>query len=135
MENKQGIQLVPRGFAGVIARQVEPLNSSPAFKQAFKNAKPLRILLNATNADHAALIVVENGNIHVEGIPNKPTSNLARKNTRWDGFLSCTTRTFLELALGRLPIVKMLTKLLSGEIKITNIVKVLQFQKIMAYLA
>jgi hypothetical protein len=126
---------IPRGFAGVIARQVEPLNSNPAFKEAYNDSKTIRILLNATNADHAALIVVEAGIIHVEGIPNKPASNLSRKNSRWDGFLSCDTRSFLELALGRLSITKMLRKLLSGKIKIVNILKVLQFQKIMKFLS
>ena len=124
----------PRGFAGVIAQQIEPLNSNPAFIAAFKNAKPVRILLNSTNADHAALIVVENGKIHIEGIENKPASNLSKKNAGWDGFLSCSTRTFLALALGRLSMMKMLVKLLSGELKVRNIMKVLQFQKIMKYL-
>ncbi len=124
----------PRGFAGVIAAQIEPLNSNPAFNAAYKNAKPVRILLNATNTDHAAVIVVAAGKVRVEGIENKPVENLSKKNARWDGFLSCSTRTFLALALGRLSIAKMLAKLLSGDIKIGNIFKVLQFQKIMTYL-
>ncbi len=124
----------PRGFAGVIAQQIEPLNSNPDFKAAFKDAKPVRILLNSTNADHAALIVVEKGVIHVEGIENKPASNLSKEKAGWNGFLSCSTRTFLAIALGRLSMVKMLGKILTGDIKIRNIFKVLQLQKIMAYL-
>ena len=124
----------PRGFAGVIASQIAPLNSNPAFIAAFKDAKPVRILLNSTNADHAALIVIEKGAINVEGIDNKPTSNLSKANARWDGFISCSTQTFLALALGRLSMVKMLGKLLSGEIQVRNILKVLQFRKILAYL-
>jgi hypothetical protein len=123
------------GFAGVIARQIEPLNSKAAFQQAYRSAKPVCILLNATNADHAALIIVENGKIHVQGIENKPKSNLSRKNVHYDGFLSCSTRTFLEIALGRLSMAKMVLKLLSGDIKVNNLLKVLQFKKIISYLA
>jgi hypothetical protein len=124
----------PRGFAGVISRQIEPLNSNPRFLATYKDAKPVRILLNATNTDHAAIIVVKAGKVHVEGIENKPASNLSKKQARWDGFLSCSSRTFLELALGRLPMTKMFAKLLTGDIKVGNIIKVLQFQKIMSFL-
>ena len=124
----------PRGFAGVIARQIEPLNSNPAFHAAYKDVKSVCILLNATNADHAAMIVVDEGKVRVEGIENKPVTNLSKRNAGWDGFLSCSSRTFLELALGRLSMVKMLGKLLSGDIKVGNIFKVLQFQKIMSFL-
>lgn len=125
---------VARGFAGIIARQLEPLNANDAFKRAYTGKKSFQILLNATNADYAALIAVNNGSIHVTSINNKPASNLSKNSAGWDGFLSCSTRTFFELALGRLSMVKMLVKLLTGQIKIRNISKILQFQKVMTYL-
>nr|MDO8112574.1 hypothetical protein [Candidatus Sigynarchaeota archaeon] len=134
MDNNTSGYSGPRGFAGVIAQQIEPLNSSLAFKKAYENAKPVRILLNATNTDHAALLIVENGKVQVKGIENKPASNLSRKSAGWDGFISCSTRTFLEIALGRLSMLKMLLKLLNGDIKVHAILKVLQFKKIMEYL-
>ena len=65
----------PRGFAGLIANIMNPLNKDPIFKQAFKNTKRI-ILINATNLHYAALLTIDEGSLKVEGIRNLPKSNL-----------------------------------------------------------
>lgn len=67
-----------RGFAGLIEAVLLPLNDSKKFKQKFGSTK-MKVLLNAVNLDHAALIILENGTLRVEGVQNKPKENIKKK--------------------------------------------------------
>ncbi len=42
------------GFAGIVSKQVEPLNGNEKFKEKFKDTK-VKVLLNATDGKYAAL--------------------------------------------------------------------------------
>ena len=114
-----------RGLAGIISKQVEPLNENEKFKEKYKDTE-IKVLLNAKDGKYAALLVIDKGTIHVEGIKNNPKKNLKKKVAGWDGLLQTNTKTFVDLlesderSLG-----KIVGKVLTGKIKIRGIKKVL----------
>ena len=115
----------PRGFAGIVAKLVEPLNENEIFNEKFKDTE-VKVLLNAKDGKYGALLVIDKGKIFVEGIKNNPKKNLKKKVVGWDGLLQTKTSTFLkildsdEISLG-----KIIGKILIGRIKIRGIKNVL----------
>jgi len=128
MSEEKKIRL--RGFAGIVSKQVEPLNENEKFKQMFKETEE-KILLNAKDGKWAAMLIIDKGKIYVEGIKNEPKENLKKKNAGWDGLLSCKTDMFLEL-LGseKVSLGKIVRKILTGSIKIRGIKHVLVLLKL-----
>ena len=115
----------PRGFAGIVAKLVEPLNENEKFKEKFKDTE-VKVLLNAKDGKYAALLVIDNGKILVEGLKNNPKKNLKKKVVGWDGLLQTKTATFLEiLENDDIPLGKIIGKVLIGRIKIRGIKNVL----------
>jgi len=113
------------GFAGIVSKQVEPLNEMEEFKQKFKDTE-VKVLLNAKDGKWAALLIIDKGKIYVEGIKNEPKENIKKKNAGWDGLLQTTTPLFLEiLGSDNLSTGKVIKKILSGKIKIRGIKHVL----------
>jgi hypothetical protein len=114
-----------RGFAGIVSKQVEPLNEMEKFKEKFKDTE-VKVLLNAKDGKWAALLVIDKGKIHVEGIKNTPKENIKKKNAGWDGLLQTTTDIFLQL-LGsdELSTGAVIKKILARKIKIRGIKHVL----------
>ncbi len=119
-----------RGFAGIVSKQVEPLNDNEKFKHIFKDAKE-KVLLNAKDGKWAALLIIDKGKIYVEGIKNQPKENLKKKNVGWDGLLQTKTEMFMEL-LGseKVSMGKIIRKIFSGKIKIRGIKHVLVLLKL-----
>jgi hypothetical protein len=119
-----------RGFAGIVSKQVEPLNDNEKFKHMFKNSEE-KVLLNAKDGKWAALLIIDKGKIFVEGIKNEPKENIKKKNAGWDGLLQTTTPMFMEL-LGseNVSMGKVIGKILSGKIKIRGIKHVLVLLKL-----
>ena len=114
-----------RGFASIVAKQIEPLNEMEKFKEKFKDTE-VKVLLNAKDGKWAALLVIDKGRIYVEGIKNDPKENIKKKNAGWDGLLQTTTPMFLEiLGSDELSMGKVIRKILSGKIKIRGIKHVL----------
>jgi len=114
-----------RGFAGIVSKQVEPLNDNEKFKEKFKDTE-VKVLLNATDGKYAALLVIDKGRIYVEGIKNKPKTNLKKKVVGWDGRLQMSTENFVKLLdSDELSLGKIVGKILIGKIKIRGIKKVL----------
>ncbi len=107
-----------KGFAGIVSKQVEPLNQNEKFKEKFKDTE-VKVLLNAKDGKWAALLIIDKGMIYVEGIQNSPKENIKKKNAGWDGLLETTTPMFLEL-LGSdsISMGKVIRKILTGKIKI-----------------
>ncbi|MFW9879892.1 MAG: hypothetical protein ACFFG0_43010, partial [Candidatus Thorarchaeota archaeon] len=91
-ENKKKLH----GFAGIVSKQVEPLNENEKFKERFKNTE-VKVLLNAKDGKWAALLIIDKGKIYVEGIKNQPKKNIKKKKAGWDGLLQTTTPMFLEI--------------------------------------
>ncbi len=119
-----------RGFAGIVSKQVEPLNENEKFKHIFKDSEE-RVLLNAKDGKWAALLIIDKGKILVEGIKNQPKENIKKKIAGWDGLLQTTTPMFMEL-LGsdNLSMGKVIGKILTGKIKIRGIKHVLVLLKL-----
>ncbi|MBY9015345.1 MAG: hypothetical protein KGD68_06600 [Candidatus Lokiarchaeota archaeon] len=122
-----------RGFAGLIAKLVEPLNENPNFRNKF-NKIQRKFLINATNLNYAAILSIEKGTITVESIPNKPVNNLIKKKLGWDGYIAMDTQLFLALVSKRLSLMGMLKKWISGDITMKGITKLLVFLKILKFL-
>ena len=122
------IQKRARGFAGIIANVLEPLNENPHFKEKFKKTKK-KFLINASNLNYAALIIVDNGHLLVESIVNKPKSNLKKKVSGWDGFISMDSQIFLALAMDRISKMKIGQKWLTGKVKMKGLRKLITLLK------
>ena len=90
-----------RGFASLINSVLGPLNENNKFQEEFKNTD-IKILLNASNLNFAALIVIDHGSLNVKSIRNKPKANLKKKKIGWNAFLEMDTQTFLALAINRI---------------------------------
>jgi len=123
----------PRGFAGLIANIMNPLNKDPKFKQAFKNIQRI-ILINATNLQYAALLTIDKGSLKVEGIRNEPKSNLKKEATGWNGYVAMDTQIFLGLATKRISFLKLGLKILRFEVKMRGIFKLLALLKLIKIL-
>jgi hypothetical protein len=123
-----------RGFAALIARGLLPLNEKQKFTEQFAKTD-IKILLNAVNVNYAALIIIKNGFLRVESIPNKPKEKLKKKNLGWDALLAMDTQTYLALAMNRLPMSKLGLKVLTGKIKVRGLRKLLILKKILTILS
>ncbi|MFX1498152.1 MAG: hypothetical protein ACFFBH_11540 [Promethearchaeota archaeon] len=122
-----------RGFAGLLANIMMPLNDNPKFKDKFKNTNR-KVLINPTNLNYAALLIIDNSKLQIESIPNKPKSNLNRNSIGWDAYISMDTQLFLSLAMKRLTMLKLSLKIISGKIKIKGILKLLSMLKLIKIL-
>lgn len=122
-----------RGFAGLIANVLEPLNENQKFKEKFKKTKK-KFLINASNLNYAALISVYNGHLTVESIANKPKSNLKKKVAGWDGFISMNSQIFLALAMDKISKMKVGLKWISGKVKMKGLRKLIILIKIIEIL-
>ena len=119
-----------RGFAGIVSKQVEPLNENEKFKHIFKDSEE-KVLLNAKDGKWAALLIIDKGKIFVEGIKNQPKENIKKKIAGWDGLLQTTTSMFMELlASESISMGKVIGKILTGKIKIRGIKHVLVLLKL-----
>ena len=123
-----------RGFAGLIASGLLPLNENQKFKEQFANTD-IKILLNAINVNFAALIIIKNGILSVESIPNKPKENLKKKNVGWNALMAMDTQTYLALAMNRLPMPKLGIKVLTGKVKVRGFRKLLILKKMLILLS
>ena len=133
MDGKDLIEQNARGFAALIKIIMEPLNLNPEFKDKFKNLNR-KYLINASNLNHAAIISVKQGVLKVQSIPNKPNSNLKKKNIGWDGYISMDSQIFLALAMNRISIVGIVLKFLVGKVKMRGILKLLSLLSIFEFL-
>ena len=122
-----------RGFAGLLASGLLPLNENQKFKEHFANTN-VKILLNAVNVNFAALIIIENGTLKVESIPNKPKENLKKKKLGWDALLAMDSQTYLALAMNRLSMSKLGLKVLTGKVKVRGLRKLLILKKMLILL-
>lgn len=122
-----------KGFAGVVSKQIEPLNDIEKFKEDFKE-RTVKILLNATDGKNAALIVIDKGTIHVEEINNNPKESIKKKNAGWDGRIQAKTNDFVELLTNEnLSIGSVVGKVLTFKIRIRGLRKALTLLELFNY--
>jgi patatin-like phospholipase/acyl hydrolase len=123
-----------RGFAGIIDNALSPLNSNQIFQERFRTTE-LKIVLNAKNANYAALIIVDRGILRIESIKNKPPENLKKKEIGWDALLEMDTQTFLAIAMNRISMLGVAIKWITGKIRMKGIRKLLNLLKIFKLLS
>ncbi len=90
-KNKEKNKL--RGFASIIAKQIEPLNDDEKFKEKFKDTE-VKVLINAKDGKWAGLIVIDKGTIHVEGIKNTPKENIKKRTLDGKAYWKLKLRLF-----------------------------------------
>ncbi|MBD3187050.1 hypothetical protein GF325_09500 [Candidatus Bathyarchaeota archaeon] len=125
----------PRGFAGMLARQVEAINQNPAFKEDFIDQDELKFLLIAHDQEHAAILIIDHGQILVEGVKQDSKESISRDVLGWDAMVAASMQTYLELALGRLSFIRLGLKVIKGEVKVKKPLKLLKLQRIFEYLS
>ncbi len=127
------IEKKARGFAGLIVNVLEPLNENPKFKEQFKRKKR-KYLINASNLNYAALITLDKGTLIIEGVRNKPKSNLKKKILGWDGYISMNSQIFLALAMDKISLLNIGLKWLTRKIKIKGLIKMFTLLKMLNFL-
>ncbi len=115
----------PRGFANMIYKTVLPLNDNDRFKEKYKDIKS-KILMNAVDGKYAALVIIDNGTIDVEGIVNKEKNDLKQEVLGWEAKLETTTELFLKLAAGELGTGASLVKIMTRKLKIKGLNQILE---------
>ncbi|MCK4381150.1 MAG: hypothetical protein KAW51_08445 [Candidatus Lokiarchaeota archaeon] len=122
-----------KGFAGVVSKQIEPLNSIEKFKEDFKD-RSVKLLLNATDGKDAAMIVIDKGHIYVEGIKNTPKENIKKKNAGWEGRIQAKTDAFVNLLTSEdLSFGSVLGQILTFKIRIKGLRKALVLLELFKY--
>ncbi len=119
----------PRGFAALIEKIMSNLNDNSKFKENYKKEK-LIYVINASNLNHAGLVIIENGTITVKSIPNKPKTNLSKKKLKWDGLISMDSQIFLGLAMDKISVIGIGVRWLTGKVKMKGLFKLLKLLKI-----
>lgn len=109
-----------RGFGGLINSVLVPLNENKKFQEKFREIDA-KILLNASNLNYAALIIIDHGSVKVKSIPNKPKTNLKKKKIGWNAFLEMDTQTFLAIAMRRISMLGVAKMWLTRKIKMRGI--------------
>jgi len=122
-----------RGFAVLINSILTPLNENKKFQDKFGKIDT-KILLNASNLNYAALIILNHGFIRIESIPNKPKANLKKQELGWKGYLEMDTQTFLAIAMSRLSLIGVAKKWLTRKVKMRGIRKLLILLKVFRFL-
>jgi len=122
-----------RGFAVLINSILLPLNENRKFKEKFGKIN-VKILLNASNLNYAAIIIVDKGLVRVESIPNKPKDNLKKRKIGWNSYLEMDSQIFLAIAMNRLSLVGVAKKWLKRDIKMRGIRKLIILLKIFRFL-
>jgi len=122
-----------RGFAGLLNNVLNPLNENEHFIRNFSDIK-VNILINAWNANFAALIIINEGKLRVESIPNKPKDDLNQEKIGWDAYVEMDTQTFLAFAMKRLSLLGLTKKVITRKVKLKGLFKLLILMKIMKLL-
>ena len=104
------------GFAHMIYNQFErPLKEDQKFKEQYKDTN-LKIFFNITDATHAALLAIKNGDIMVNGILQTDKEGLSKAAEDVDALIKTDMNTFV--AMENMSTLKTIGKMLGGKLKI-----------------
>ena len=124
-----------KGFAGVMAKQLEPVNNVQRFKERFKEYNDFKLLINANDGKYAALIKINRGNLTVDGIKNDDKAIMKNLKKECEGFLEMTTDLFFELAMGKLSNAAFAKNWFTRKIKMKGMKNVMILTKLFYYLS
>lgn len=117
-----------KGFAGIVWKLVEPLNSMEKFKEEFAEVKVM-ILVNPKDQKRAALIKIDKGTIDVEDVKNDKET---LKNLKYDGLFEGPFNLLAKVFEEGLSTGALLKKWITRKIKLRGIRKLAIFGKLMA---
>ncbi len=126
-----------REFAGLIAQQLEPVNNKERFKEKFKHYDNFRLIINASDARWAALVIIDKGVLSVEGIRKKDKDILKKLKIlkkEVHGYLEMSVALFFKLAMGELSTAAQARYWLTRKIKIKGMKNIAVLDKIFYYL-
>ena len=92
-----------------------PLKDNQKFKENYKN-ETLKILFNITDATHAALLIIENGTIQVNGIPQENKEELLKVAGDVDASIQTDMKTFIGME--QMSTFQTIKKVMGGKLKI-----------------
>ncbi|MFX0034998.1 MAG: hypothetical protein ACFE9I_05070 [Candidatus Hermodarchaeota archaeon] len=107
-------------FVKAIKERYELLNTNEKFKEQFKE-ECIKILLNPTDAENAALIEVDKGTISVRSVKNVPKENVKKEKLGWDSYMKTTRQIFKEIGDGTLSGKDIRRKVLARKIKVKGL--------------
>ncbi|GAG81626.1 unnamed protein product, partial [marine sediment metagenome] len=117
-----------KGFAGIVWKLVEPLNSMEKFKEEFADVK-VKILVNPKDQKRAALIKIDKGTIDIEDVKNDKET---LKNLKYDGLFEAPFNLLAKVFEEGLSTGTLLKKWITRKIKLRGIRKLAIFGKLMA---
>ena len=124
----------PRGFAGVILQQLDPVNQKQRFKEKFKDYDNFRLVLNANDARYAAIVKLHHGVLSVEGVRNNDKAVIKSLKKECEGYLEMKIDLFFKFAQGELSNAALAKKAISRKIKVKGIKNVNILYKLFYYL-
>jgi hypothetical protein len=111
-ENESNLE----GFAQMIHNQfVRPLENSQKFKETYINTN-ITIFLNMIDATHSVVLLIDEGNIDVLGIPQSDEEKIKEAAKNCDVKIETTMRLFVEM--DKMSTLKVLGKIIRGKLKI-----------------
>ncbi len=116
-----------KGFAGIVWKLVEPLNSMEKFKEEFADVK-VKILVNPKDQKRAALIKIDKGTIDIEDVKNDKET---LKNLKYDGLFEAPFNLLAKVFEEGLSTGTLLKKWITRKIKLRGIRKLAIFGKLM----
>lgn len=123
-----------RGFAGVIASQLEPVNNKKRFKEKFKDYEDFRLVINASDARYAAIVIIDKGVLSVEGVRNSDKAVIKKLKKESEGYLEMTIDLFFKMAMGELSTAAQAKYWLTRKIKVKGMKNVNILNKLFYYL-
>ncbi|MFX1274452.1 MAG: hypothetical protein ACFFBP_00920 [Promethearchaeota archaeon] len=120
-----------RGIAGVIVKQLKPIENKQEFKDNYSDLN-LRLLLNPIDSKYAAIVNLNNGIFEVESIKNEPKENLSKDVLKWNGMLETSTPIFLKISMGEIGLGGQTKLIMTRKMKMKGMTKLLKFAKILS---
>jgi len=117
-----------RGFAGIVWKLVEPLNSMDKFKEQFADIT-VSILINPKDQKSAVLIKIDKGTIDVEDIKNDKKT---LKTVKRDALFEAPLKIFIKIFDEGLSIGNVLKKWITRKIKLRGLKNLVIFGKLLA---
>ena len=123
-----------RGLGGIVAKQMEPLETNEIFIKKYGTLK-MKVLLNAVDSKYAAVVSFDEGKIDIEGIKNTDKKALKKKVLGWNAKLATKTEIFLNLAMGKVGLGKIGRYVITRKLKIKGVKNLLKLMDMFAILA
>ncbi len=117
---------VRKGLAGLMWKQIEPLNYMEKFKKEF-NDTTVNVLLNPKDQKNAALLKIDKGTIDVDAVKNDKET---LKNLEFDAIFEAPMEIFLDVFSGGLSAGTLMKKWITRKIKLRGLRKMMALGKV-----